>query len=56
VSLTIMGQKVVGHCVVSKIHLDVRGRSTGKNASFNLNVVHRTYADGRPAVLQVIER
>ena len=56
VSLTITGQKVVGHCIVSKIHLDVRGRSTGQSASFDLNVVHRTYADGRPAVLQVIER
>ncbi len=56
VSLTITGQKVVGHCIVSKIHLDVRGRNTGKNASFDLNVVHRTYADGRPAVLQVIGR
>ena len=56
VSLTITGQKVVGHCIVSKIHLDVRGRSTGQNASFDLNVVHRIYADGRPAVLQVIER
>lgn len=56
VSLTITGQKVVGHCIVSKIHLAVRGRNSGQNASFDLNVVHRTYADGRPAVLQVFER
>jgi hypothetical protein len=56
VSLTITGQKVVGHCIVSKIRLAVRGRSSGQNASFDLNVVHRTYADGRPAVLQVFER
>ena len=56
VSLAIREQKIVGHCIVSKIHLEARGRSTGQNASFDLNVVHRTYADGRPAVLQVIER
>jgi hypothetical protein len=56
VSLTITGQKVVGHCIVSKIRLAVRGRSSGQNASFDLSVVHRTYADGRPAVLQVSER
>jgi predicted small lipoprotein YifL len=56
VSLTITGQKIVGHCIVSKIRLAVRGRSSGQNASFDLSVVHRTYADGRPAVLQVIER
>jgi len=56
VKMTITEQKVIGHCIVSKIHLDVRGRSSGQSASFDLNVVHRTYADGRPAVLQVIER
>jgi len=56
VSLTITEQKVVGHCIVSKIHLDVRGRSSGQAASFNLTVVHKTYADGRPALLKVIER
>lgn len=56
VNLTITGQKVVGHCIVSKIHLDVRGRNSGQSASFDLNVVHRTYADGRPTVLLVIER
>ena len=56
VSLTITGQKVVGHRIVSKFHLVVRGRNSGQNASFDLNVVHRTYADGRPALLQVYER
>jgi hypothetical protein len=56
VKMTITEQKVIGHCIVSKIHLDVRGRSSGQSASFDLNVVHRTYADGRPYVLQIIER
>lgn len=56
VSLAIREQKIIGHCIVSKIHLEVRGRNTGQNAAFDLNVVHRTYADGRPAVLQVLER
>jgi hypothetical protein len=54
--LVIIDQKVVGHCIVSKIQLDVRGRRSGKAATFNLNVVHRTFADGRPSLLQVVEQ
>lgn len=54
--LAIIDQKVVGHCIVSKIQLDVRGRRSGKAATFNLNVVHRTFADGRPSLLQVVEQ
>jgi len=56
VKLTVSDQKAIGHCIVSKIQLDVRGRRSGQAASFNLTVVHKTYADGRPALLQVIER
>jgi predicted small lipoprotein YifL len=53
--LLVTEQKVVGHCIISRIRLDVRGRVSGRNVSFDLSVIHHTYADGRPAVLQVIE-
>jgi hypothetical protein len=53
VKLTVSDQKAIGHCIVSKIQLDVRGRRSGQTASFNLTVVHKTYADGRPVRLQV---
>lgn len=54
--LTVIDQQVIGHCIVSKIQLGVRGRSSGDTASFNLSVAHKIYADGRPALLQVVER
>jgi len=53
VKLATLEQKIVGHCIVSTIQLDVRGRRSGQAASFNLTVVHKTYADGRPVRLQV---
>jgi hypothetical protein len=56
VKLLIIDQKIVGHCIVSRIQLDVRGRSSGKAVSFSLAVVHKTYADGRPSLMQVVER
>lgn len=54
--LVIIDQKIVGHCIVSKIQLDARGRISGKAVSFNLALVHKTYADGRPSLLHLIER
>jgi hypothetical protein len=56
VKLAVIGQQVIGHCIVSKIQLDVRGRRSGQTASFNLTVAHKIYADGRPALLQIVER
>ncbi len=56
VKLVIIDQKIIGHCVLSKIQLDVRGRNSGKAVSFSLAVVHKTYADGRPSLMQVVER
>ena len=55
VKLVILEQRIVGHCIVSSIRLDLRGNRSGQTASLKLNVVHKTYADGRPARLQVIE-
>ena len=55
VKLVILEQRIVGHCIVSSIRLDLRGNRSGQTASLTLNVVHKTYADGRPARLQVIE-
>lgn len=56
VKLVILEQRIVGHCIVSSIRLDLRGSRSGQTASLNLNVVHKTYADGRLARLQVVER
>jgi len=56
VKLVIKEQKIIGHCIVSVIHLDLRGNRSGQTASLELSVLHKTYADGRPALLQVIER
>lgn len=56
VKLEILEQKIVGHCIVSLIRLDLRGSRSGQTASLNLSVVHKTYADGRLARLQVVER
>jgi hypothetical protein len=53
VKLVIKEQKIVGHCIVSVIHLDLRGNRSGQTASLELSVVHKTYADGRPVRLQV---
>jgi hypothetical protein len=53
VKLVINEQKIVGHCIVSVIHLDLRGNRSGQTASLKLSVVHKTYADGRPMRLQV---
>lgn len=55
VKLVIKEQKIVGHCIVSVIHLDLRGNRSGQTASLKLSVVHKTYADGRPARLQIVE-
>lgn len=55
VKLVILEQRFVGHCIVSSIRLDLRGNRSGQTASLKLNVVHRTYANGQPALLQVIE-
>jgi hypothetical protein len=52
--LEVTQQKIIGHCIISKIHLEVRGKS-GKTAAVNLIVVHETYADGRLALMQVIK-
>lgn len=56
VALTIKEQKIVGHCIVSRIRLDLHGKRTGQTASLNLSVVHKTYADGHVARLEIIER
>ncbi len=56
VNLVISEQKIVGHCIVSTIRLDLRGNHSGQTASLNLSVVHKTYADGRPARLLVLEK
>jgi len=56
VKLVFKEQKIIGHCIVSVIHLDLRGNRSGQTASLELSVLHKTYADGRPALLQVIER
>jgi hypothetical protein len=55
VKLVIKEQKIVGHCIVSVIHLDLRGNRSGQTASLKLSVVHKTYADGRPVRLQIVE-
>ena len=49
-------QKIIGHCIVSVIHLDLRGNRSGQTASLKLSVVHKTYADGRPVRLLVLEK
>ena len=56
VKLVILEQRFVGHCIVSSIRLDLRGNRSGQTASLKLNVVHKTYADGRPARLLVLEK
>ena len=56
VKLEILEQKIVGHCIVSLIRLDLRGNQSGQTASLNLSVVHKTYADGRPVRLLVLEK
>lgn len=54
--LAVTNQQVIGHCIVSRIQLGVRGRSSGNAATFNLTVAHKIYADGRPALLLAVER
>jgi hypothetical protein len=56
VKLVIKEQKIVGHCIVSVIHLDLRGNRSSQTASLKLSVVHKTYADGRPVRLLVLEK
>jgi hypothetical protein len=53
VKLLIKEQKIVGHCIVSVIQLDLRSLRGAQTASLNLSVVHKTYADGRPVRLLV---
>jgi hypothetical protein len=55
VKLVIEEQKIIGHCIVSTIHLDLRGNRSGQTASLKLSVVHKTYADGRPVRLQIVK-
>jgi hypothetical protein len=54
VKLVITEQKIIGHCIVSTIRLDLRGNRSGQTASLNLSVVHKTYADGRPVRILVV--
>jgi hypothetical protein len=56
VKLVINEQKIVGHCIVSSIHLDLKGNRSGQTASLDLAVVHKIYADGHPSLMQVVER
>lgn len=56
VKLAVVEQKCVGHCIVSLVRVDVRGKNSGKAETFDLNVAHKTYADGRVELLQVLER
>ena len=54
VKLVITEQKIIGHCIISTIHLDLRGNRSGQTASLNLSIVHKTYADGRPVRILVV--
>ena len=54
VKLEILKQKIVGHCIVSTIQLDLRGKRSGQTASLKLSVVHKTYADGIPIRMLVV--
>lgn len=54
VKLLILKQKIIGHCIVSVIRLDLRGNRSGQTTSLDLSVVHQTYADGRAERLLVV--
>jgi hypothetical protein len=38
------------------VSLELRGRRSGQAASLNLNVVHKTDADGQPVRILVVEK
>jgi hypothetical protein len=54
VKLEILKQKIIGHCIISTIQLDLRGLRSGQTASLNLSVLHKTYAEGLPVRVLVV--
>jgi hypothetical protein len=56
VNLVITDQKTLGHCIVSTIRLDLRGKRSGQTASLKLNVVHKTDAEGQPVRILIVEK